>query len=31
MEIEPRQPTATGPAGRFTGAVWVDAIAQPRH
>jgi quercetin dioxygenase-like cupin family protein len=30
MEIEARQPISKGPAERFTGDVWVDAIAQPR-
>jgi hypothetical protein len=30
MEIEARQPTGKGPAERFTGDVWVDAVAQPR-
>jgi quercetin dioxygenase-like cupin family protein len=30
MEIEPRQPTGKGPAERFTGDTWVDAVAQPR-
>ena len=27
MNIEDKQPTARGPADRFTGDVWVDAIA----
>lgn len=30
MEIEPRQPTSTGPSERFTGDVWVDFVVQPR-
>jgi len=28
MEIQPRPPTAKGPAGGFTGDVWIDAIAR---
>ena len=28
MEIQPKRPTAKGPAGTFTGDVWVDMIAQ---
>jgi quercetin dioxygenase-like cupin family protein len=30
MEIEAPQPTGKGPAERFTGDVWVDAVAQQR-
>jgi quercetin dioxygenase-like cupin family protein len=30
MEIEAPQPTSKGPAERFTGDVWVDAVAQQR-
>ena len=30
MEIETRQSTCNGPAERFTGYVWVAAVAQPR-
>ncbi len=30
MEIEPRAATSKGPRDRFTGDVWVDAVAQPR-
>lgn len=30
MEIEARQPTSKGPAERFTGDVWVDAVSQSR-
>jgi quercetin dioxygenase-like cupin family protein len=29
MDIEPRQPTAKGPAEWFTGDVWIDGIVQP--
>ena len=28
MEIRPKQPTAKGPAERFTGDVWLDVIAR---
>ena len=28
MEIQPKQPTAKGPAERFTGDVWLDVIAK---
>ena len=28
MEIQPKQPTAKGPADRFTGEVWFDVIAK---
>jgi quercetin dioxygenase-like cupin family protein len=28
MEVQPRNPTAKGPAEWFTGHVWIDAIAQ---
>ncbi len=28
MEILPKEPTAKGPAERFTGDVWIDAIAR---
>ena len=28
MEIQPKKPSAKGPAERFTGDVWVDSIAQ---
>ena len=28
MEIQPKQPTAKGPAEWFTGDVWIDAIAR---
>jgi hypothetical protein len=28
MEVQPRNPTAKGPAEWFTGEVWTDAIAQ---
>ena len=28
MEIQPKKPSAKGPAAWFTGDVWVDAIAQ---
>ena len=28
MEIQPKRPTTKGPAGTFTGDVWVDMIAQ---
>jgi quercetin dioxygenase-like cupin family protein len=30
MEVQPRSPTARGPAEWFTGDVWIDAIAQAR-
>ena len=30
MEIEAAQPTTKGPVDRFTGDVWVDAVAAPR-
>lgn len=30
MEIEPAIPTSKGPAERFTGDVWVDAVARAR-
>ena len=26
MEIEPKPPTAKGPAGMFTGDVWIDTV-----
>jgi len=28
MEVQPKKPTAKGPAEWFTGDVWIDAIAQ---
>ncbi len=28
MEVEPRKPTAKGPASWFTGDVWIDVVAQ---
>ena len=28
MEVQPKNPTAKGSAERFTGDVWIDAIAQ---
>ena len=28
MKVQPKQPTARGPAGWFTGDVWIDAIAR---
>jgi len=28
MEVQPKDPTAKGPAEWFTGDVWIDAIAQ---
>jgi len=28
LEIQPKQPTAKGPAERFTGDVWLDVIAK---
>jgi quercetin dioxygenase-like cupin family protein len=28
MEVQPRNPTAKGPAEWFTGDVWIDALAQ---
>jgi quercetin dioxygenase-like cupin family protein len=28
MEVQPKKPSAKGPAERFTGDVWIDAIAQ---
>jgi quercetin dioxygenase-like cupin family protein len=28
MEVQPRKPTAKGPAEWFTGDVWIDSIAQ---
>lgn len=28
MDVEPRKPTAKGPAEWFTGEVWIDTIAQ---
>lgn len=28
MQVQPKQPTAKGPAEWFTGDVWIDAIAQ---
>ena len=28
MPIQPKQPTAKGPAEWFTGDVWIDAIAR---
>lgn len=31
MNLEPKPPTSRGPADRFTGDVWVDAIAEPRE
>ena len=30
MEVQPKNPTAKGPADWFTGDVWIDAIAQAR-
>jgi quercetin dioxygenase-like cupin family protein len=30
MEIQPKKPTAKGPAQMFTGDVWIDAIARGR-
>ena len=30
MNIEPKNPTAKGPADRFTGEVWIDQIAGPK-
>jgi quercetin dioxygenase-like cupin family protein len=30
VEVEPRNPTAKGPAEWFTGDVWLDAIAQAK-
>ncbi len=29
MEIKPKQPTVKGPAGWFTGDVWIDSLVQP--
>ena len=31
MNLEPKPPTSRGPADRFTGDVWVDAIAEPKE
>jgi quercetin dioxygenase-like cupin family protein len=31
VNLEPKPPTSRGPADRFTGDVWVDAIAEPRE
>ena len=31
MEVQPRKPTAKGPAEWFTGDVWIDAIAQSQQ
>ena len=31
MYLEPKPPTSSGPADRFTGDVWVDAIAEPKE
>lgn len=28
MEVQPRKPTAKGPADWFTGEVWIDSVAQ---
>lgn len=30
MNLEPKTPTAKGPAAWFTGDVWIDAIAAPK-
>ena len=30
MEVEPKTPTASGPADWFTGSVWGDVVASPR-
>ena len=31
MELKPRQPTAKGPAGSFSGDVWIDQIPVARN
>jgi quercetin dioxygenase-like cupin family protein len=31
VNLEPKPPTSRGPADRFTGDVWVDAIAEPKE
>ena len=31
MNLEPKPPTSRGPADRFTGDVWIDAIAEPKE
>jgi quercetin dioxygenase-like cupin family protein len=30
MEVQPKKPSAKGPADWFTGDVWIDAVARPQ-